>query len=239
MRRSPLLDLVRLTSSRRRGAGSPAVAMGLVSTKDDAAVLAGVLGDDSLSICPLCPVLPHVCADGGSTPGDLAALIDDLLDGPARVIAVGTTILDSAGERSLIETLDRAAERGVLVTAAAQATPTAVTRHPWVLPVFSCAASGRASWFVDIDDDPRGLLAPGENVPHPGGLASGNSVAAAVVAGTAALLLSLFPQATGHQVRSALSIGAIHPRRIGPPLLDAERAFEFLSRPMIGRTGQD
>lgn len=231
--RSPLLDLVRLPPVRRHGAGSPDVAIGLISGDDDITALAGVLSGDTLSISPLCPILPRTCADAGITPGELSIMLGDLLDGPANVITIGTGLLDPRGDRGLherrvlAETLDRAAERGVLIVAAG-GPHTDLTTHPWVLPVSSCSPSGRVSWFVDLEDDPRGLLAPGEDLPGPTGPASGNGVAAALVAGTAALLLSLHPLAGGHRVRSALSIGATNPRRSGPPLLDATRAHEHL-----------
>ncbi|WP_436498108.1 S8 family serine peptidase [Actinokineospora sp. HUAS TT18] len=225
VRRAPQLDLVRLTSVRRRGAGSADVAVGLVATEDDITALAGVLAADPLSLCPLCPVLPRTLGD------DLVAPLADLLDGPTRVIVVG-----SAGPEEevpgLDETLDRAAEAGVLVVAPGGPL-TALTCHPWVLPVVSCAPSGRVSWFVDLEEDPRGLLAPGEDLPGPTGPATGNGVAAALVAGAAALLWSLHPDATGHRIRAALSIGAVHARRSGPPLLDAERAHEFLARVVV------
>ncbi|MGQ0837291.1 hypothetical protein [Actinokineospora sp.] len=225
--RSPLLDLVRLTPVLRRGPGAGAVPMDLVATGPDAAVLASVLGPESLAICPLCPVR-------SVAPGELAATLGGLLDGSARVVIVGaSTVSGTVHEgRLLDQTLDRAAELGVPVVAAAGPHPTTLTRHAWVVPVSSCTASGRVSWFVDLDHEPRGLLAPGEEVPGPHGPASGNGVAATVVAGAAALLWSLFPAATGGQVRSALLIGATHPRRWGPPLLDAERAYEFLARGM-------
>ncbi|HVK23995.1 MAG TPA: hypothetical protein VM677_21795 [Actinokineospora sp.] len=220
--RSPLLDLVRLTPVQRRGAGSAGVALGLVSTDKDITALAGVLGADSLSICPLCPVLPRTAED------DPVDAIAELLDGPVRVIVLGTSGPEDEVP-GLTETLDRAAELGVLIVAPGGPL-TALTAHPWVLPVVSCTASGRVSWFVDLEEEPRGLLAPGEDVPSPTGQATGNGVAAAVVAGTAALLWSLHPDATGHRIRAALSIGAVHARRSGPPLLDAERAHEFLTR---------
>ncbi|CRK57112.1 hypothetical protein [Alloactinosynnema sp. L-07] len=229
--RSPLLDLVRLNSVQRRGAGSADIAVGLVATEADITALAGVLSADPLSICPLCPVLPRTVAD------DLVAPLTDLLDGPARVIVLGSSGPEERVPR-LDETVDRAAERGVLIIAPGGPL-TALTSHPWVLPVVSCAPSGRVSWFADLDEDPRGLLAPGENVPGPTGPANGNGVAAAVVAATAALLWSLHPDAPGHRIRAALSIGTVHPRRSGPPLLDAERAREFLARavnpPVIAR----
>ncbi|SDI15564.1 hypothetical protein SAMN05192558_101383 [Actinokineospora alba] len=227
--RSPLLDLVRLPPVRRHGAGSPDIAIGLVSGDNDITALACVLTGDALSVSPLCPILPRSCPDAGVTPGELSVILGELLDGPANVIAIGTGLLDGGvhERRVLAETLDRAAERGVLIFAAG-GPHTDLTTHSWVLPVSSCAPSGRVSWFVDLEDEPRGLLAPGEDLPGPTGPASGNGVAATLVAGTAALLLSLHPLAGGHRVRSALSIGATNPRRSGPPLLDVTRAHEHL-----------
>ncbi|MBM7774599.1 subtilisin family serine protease [Actinokineospora baliensis] len=127
--------------------------------------------------------------------------------------------------QSLGAALDDMAGRGVLVVAAGD---TRVADHPWSIPVLSCTPSGRPSWFVDADPEARGLFAPGEEVPGPQGATTGNGVAAAVVAATAALLWTMFPCATAAQLRSALLIGTTT-RRGGPPLLDAERAHEQLA----------
>ncbi|SDC08137.1 hypothetical protein [Actinokineospora iranica] len=229
--RSPLLDLVRLTPVMRRGAGAGPVSVEVVASAEDTPFLAAVTGFSALSICPLSPVVTRSVAQGCG-PAELAGVLD--VAGSARVLLVSVPLVDGTTRenRVLHEVLDEAAVRGVPVVAAAGAASSVLTRHPWVLPVLSCTASGRVSWFVDLDPDvePRGLLAPGEDVPGPHGAATGNGIAAAVVAGAAALLWSLFPKACGGQVRSALLIGATHPRRFGPPLLDAERAHEFLSR---------
>ncbi|GLZ37191.1 hypothetical protein [Actinokineospora sp. NBRC 105648] len=226
--RSPLLDLVRLTRVvRRPTTGTEPVEV--FATATDAPHLAAVGGSAALGICPDSPVRTRPLAPG-SPPEDLAAA---LRARTARITLVSLPLGPGTEHRTrlLHEELDRASEHGTLVIASG-ATPGPVAAHPWVLPVLSCAASGRASWFVDQEPgaEPRGVFAPGEDVPGPLGPATGNGVAAAVVACTAALLWSLFPTARAAQLRSALLIGATNPRRSGPPLLDAERAHEFLAR---------
>lgn len=232
-RRSPLLDLVRLTGPRRRGDGAPEVGVGLVAAPREAAVLTSVLADDPLAICPRSPVLLRPTGPTGCTPGSLAVALGGLLDvGQARVLLVGAPVSDGtdAERRVLADCLTRAADRGVPVIAPTGSGPSALVRHPWVVPVASCSLSGRLSWFVDFDEVHHGLVAPGQDVPGPRGPVSGNGLAAAVVAGTAALLWSLFPAAEGAQVRAALLIGAVNAHRSGPPLLDAQRGYEFLAR---------
>ncbi|WP_156892884.1 hypothetical protein [Actinokineospora enzanensis] len=219
--RSPLLDLVRLTPVLRHGVGTLAVEV--LATAADTPHLTGVIGFSGLSICPLSPVLTRPLGVG-CPPDELA---DVLRAVTARIALVSLTLGAGPADR-LRAALDDAAARDVLVIAAGG---NRALRHPWVVPVLSCTPAGRPSWFVDLDQaaESRGLLAPGEDVPGPSGTTSGNGVAAAVVAGTAALLWSLFPTARAADVRSALMIGATSTRRLCPPLLDAQRAHEHLA----------
>ena len=81
----------------------------------------------------------------------------------------------------------------------------------------------------------RGLAAPGEGVVSLAPDAtmqgfSGTSAAAPFVTGSIALLKSLFPAATGGQLRFAIT-GSDAPRRatVIPPLLDAFGAYQRMS----------
>ncbi|MCP2303251.1 hypothetical protein [Actinokineospora globicatena] len=216
--RSPLVDLVRLTRVVRWGSGAEAVEV--IATEADTPFLSGVGGRDGLAINPLSPVLTRAVGQS-RPPGELAGVLRAVT---ARIALVSLAV-GEGDEHPLHAALDDTATRDILVVTAGD---TAVADHPWSIPVLSCTPSGRPSWFVDPDPDARGLLAPGEEVPGPQGPTTGNGVAAAVVAATAALLWTMFPAATASQVRSALLIGASH-RPSGPPLLDAERAYEQLA----------
>ncbi|WP_146241228.1 hypothetical protein [Actinokineospora spheciospongiae] len=249
---SPLLDLVRLTRVLRLGEGSASVGVGVVAAAEEVPVLTGAVGRDGLAVGVRCPWRSRVVPARGCPPGELAVALREVLRGPSRVLVVASSA--RVGPRShrvaLTAALDAAAGRGVPVFAAAGTTRCAVTAHPWVVPVYSCSVTGRPSWFVEWAEDseepvegfeedpvggdpeaaPRGLLAPGQEVPGPHGRATGNGVAAAVVAATAALLWSLAPSVPGSVLRSALLVGATTPRRWAPPLLDAQRAWEFVTR---------
>ncbi|MGX7828260.1 hypothetical protein ACTG9Q_24525 [Actinokineospora sp. 24-640] len=194
--------------------------------------MAAVLSAEPLAVCPLSPVVVRPVGVAGATPGGLAVAVAGLVAEGVRIVLVGTPVTDGSERerRALVAAVDGAAAAGVPVVVPAAAGPVALTGHPWVIPVASCSLSGRLSWFVEFEDAQRGLLAPGQDVPGPWGPASGNGVAAALVAGAGALVWGMFPEAVGAQVRSALLIGSSHAHRSGPPLLDVQRAVEFLER---------
>ncbi|GAA4409794.1 hypothetical protein GCM10023148_00560 [Actinokineospora soli] len=178
------------------------------------------------------PVVVRPVGAARATSGGLVVAVEGLLAEGVRVVLVGTPISDGSERerRALVAALDAAASAGVPVVVPAGSGPAELVGHAWVLPVASCSSSGRLSWFVEFEDAQRGLLAPGQDVPGPLGSASGNGLAAAVVAGAGALVWGMFPGASGAQVRSALLIGSLHAHRSGPPLLDVARAVEFLER---------
>jgi subtilisin family serine protease len=218
--------------------------------------VAGLLGArpeaPTPSICPGCTLLIRpVFADRadagpdgtpGTTAGELAAAIRDCVRAGARCINLSLALVrpHAAAAPVLEQALDLALRRGVLVVAAAgnQATlgGTALSRHPWVIPVVGCDLRGRPTAESNLGHSigRRGLRAPG--IPLPGLGASGEpvtlggtSVAAPFVTGAAALLWSAFPDAAATEVRAALvGTGAPgRPRRAGvvPPLLDAWSAY--------------
>jgi subtilisin family serine protease len=147
----------------------------------------------------------------------------------------------SRGERELEEALDYAARLGVVVVVAAgnqgALGSSAMTRHPWVIPVAACNLRGRPVGQTNLGSSVgrRGLLAPGEGVTSLGAEGApltlgGTSVAAPFVTGTIALLWSMFPRASVAEVKYAVMRSA-HGRRttVVPPLLDAWASYQTMA----------
>jgi subtilisin family serine protease len=202
-------------------------------------------------ICPDCsfiakPIFSEMLADKqrmpSATPEALASAIADCVTNGARILNLSLAVTQASGkgERELGLVLDEAASRGVLVVAAAgnQGTvgSTAITRHPWVIPVVACDLQGRTLGMSNLSASigQRGLSAPGAGVTSidPSGAlvaSSGTSVAAPFVSGAAALLWSEFPRAEAAAVKHAVTHPR-GPRRRGlvPPLLDAWAGYQFM-----------
>src|SRR5262249_20259911 len=117
------------------------------------------------------------------------------------------------GERSALgDALDHAARRGVIVGAAAgnQGTmgSTAITRHPWVIPVVACDVKGRPTKESNLGRSigRGGLRAPGDGITSLGARGEpvtlgGTSVAAPFVTGAIAPVWSEFPDATAAEMK--------------------------------------
>jgi len=218
-----------------------------------AGILSGRRGSPAPAICPDCtllvrPIFPEDTLRGAhqpdATPHELAAAIIDCVGAGANVINLSLALSRPSvrKERVLEEAIDHAMARGVLVVAAAGNQGviggSAITRHPWVIPVAASNLHGRPIGGSNLGSaiGRRGLMAPGEEITGLGTageprISGGTSVAAPFVAGAIGLLWSEYPAATAATVKSAV-IQARGPRRttIVPALLDAWAAYQVLAK---------
>jgi subtilisin family serine protease len=214
-----------------------------------AGILSARRGSAAPAICPGCAVVVRPIfaepdpQDGelpSTTPEELARAILDCIDAGARIVNISATLsrVSARGERAVDEALDRAAQRGVLVIAAAgnqgMLGSTVITRHRWVVPVVGYDRQARPTNQSNLGNSigRRGLGAPGEGVtslsPDGGTLTlGGTSAAAPFVTGAMALLWSEFPAASALEVKSATG-GTRRPTVI-PPLLDAWKAYQSMT----------
>jgi len=203
------------------------------------------------AICPGCTLLvrPIFSASGSETSGvhnaepeALAGAISDCIGAGACVLNLSVSLGDASrsAAHTLSEALNHAARRGVLVVAAAGNDGTicssAITHHPWVIPVTACARSGPPLGTSNLSSSVgrRGLLAPGERITSlgPNGQAmsfSGTSFAVPFVTGSIALLWSAFPDASATEVRLAMVPQTSRRAAIVPPMLDATAAYQRLA----------
>jgi subtilisin family serine protease len=216
-----------------------------------AGILSATRNSGVPAICPGCTLLVRpIFAETtigreqmpGATPQELAAAIIDCIDAGALVINLSLALAQPSNkeEQSLEDALNRAARRSVIVVAAAgnqgALGSSAITRHPWVIPVVACDFQGRPTSDSNLGSSigRRGLTAPGDAITslsaagQPATL-GGTSVAAPFVTGTIALLWSEFAAATASQIK--LAICPVSGRRrtsVVPPLLDAAMAYQSL-----------
>jgi subtilisin family serine protease len=222
-----------------------------------AGILCGKRGSTAPAIAPNCTLLVRpIFAESevsnrqmlngempSATPEELSAAIVETIDSGARVLNLSAALEQPSakGERALEQALDHAARKGVLVAAAAgnQGTvgSSAITRHPWVLPVIACDQQGRPTPESNLGSSVgrRGLGAPGTNIRSLGTDGQprsfgGTSAATPFVTGTIALLWSEFFSATASEIKAAIA-RAYHgrPRTIVPPILNAWAAYGVLS----------
>ncbi len=147
-----------------------------------AGILCGKRNSAAPAICPNCtllvrPIFAETTLDRepmpSATPADLAAAIIESIDAGARILNMSIAIIaqpSSQGERELQEALDYALNRGVIAVAASgnQGTlgSSAITRHPWVIPVVACDLEGRPIRYSNLGSSigRRGLSAPGDQI---------------------------------------------------------------------------
>jgi subtilisin family serine protease len=217
-----------------------------------AGMLSAKRGSPAPAICPRCPLLVRPIFKEGATengvmpsasPEELAGAIVECIRAGAWVLNLSVAFAQpsSRDERELEEALDYAAQLGIIVVAAAgnqgALGSSAITRHPWVIPVAACDLRGRPVGQTNLGSSVgrRGLLAPGEGVVSLGAegeprTLGGTSVAAPFVTGTVALLWSVFPRASAAEVKRAVTVGAYGRRRttIVPPLVDAWASYQTM-----------
>jgi subtilisin family serine protease len=179
-----------------------------------------------------------------ATPSDLATAIIESIDAGARILNMSVAIAQpsSQGERELQEALDYAISRGVIAVVASgnQGTlgSSAITRHPWVIPVVACDLQGRPISYSNLGSSigRRGLSAPGDQITSLGTdektlTLGGTSVAVPFVTGAIALLWSEFPTATAAEIQLAVTQGnGARRTTVVPPLLDAWAAYQIMAK---------
>ncbi len=217
-----------------------------------AGILSAKRNSPAPAICPDCTLLIRPIfaekATGreqilSATPKELAAAIIECIDAGARVINLSLALAQPStkGEQALEEALSQAVRHGVIVVAAAgnQGTlgSSAITRHPWVIPVVACDLRGRPTNESNLGSSigRRGLSAPGDGITSLSAegqplTLGGTSVAVPFVTGAIALLWSKFRAATAAQIKLAVAQASSQRRAsVVPPLLDAAAADQILS----------
>jgi len=223
-----------------------------------AGILSARRGSVAPAICPGCtlllrPIYAETAKGNGqmpsATPEELAEAIIDSVDAGARVINLSSALVRPSpqGENKLVEALNHAAHRGVITVAAAgnqgSVGSSAITRHPWVIPVAACDLQGKPLSESNLGSSigRRGMSAPGVNVTSLGTngkpqTLGGTSAAAPFVTGAVALLWSEFPGASAIQVKLAVMQTGMPGRgTIAPPVLDAWAAYLIMASAYNGR----
>jgi|SRR5271166_869073 len=203
-------------------------------------------------ICPGCTLLVRpifsdaaavASSDGvpNATISELSGALHDVIEAGARIVNLSVGLAEPFGraEPAMDAALDLAIRRDVIIIAAAGNQGTvggsAITRHPWVVPVVACDRSGHVLSQSNLGASigRNGVMAPGHDIlslSASGGQStfSGTSAAVPFVTGAMALLWSAFPAASASQLRLAATGGWTRRRSVTPPLLDAWTAYQAL-----------
>jgi subtilisin family serine protease len=243
---------IREVNQKSAGACSKASSVACMHGTFVAGILSAKRGSSAPAICPNCtllvrPIFPESASRNGDMPSakpeELASAIIETVNAGARVINLSAALAQpsAAGERALEEALNYAARRNVMVVAAAgnQAVvgSSAITRHPWVIPVAGCDPQGglMAESNIGKSIGRNGLMAPATQITSLGTdgkpqTSAGTSAAAPFVTGAIALLWSEFLGASTARIRRALTLASGERRRsLGPPLLNAWATYQVLS----------
>jgi subtilisin family serine protease len=218
---------------------------GILHAKRSGSVLPGICPGCRLLVRLIFPETGAVSENDGmprATVEELAAALREVIDHGARVInlSIGMVEASSRAEPAIDRALEHAAQRGAIVVVAVGnqglMRTSAITRHPWVIPVVGCDRHGRilAQSNLSASIGRQGLAAPGQEITSlaaSGGKAkfSGSSAAVPFVSGTLALLWSVFPEMSAAQLRLAITGSPCRRRSVAPPLLDAWSAYEVLT----------
>jgi subtilisin family serine protease len=216
-----------------------------------AGILFGRRQSAAPAICPGCtlvvrPIFPESPREAQAmptaAPEELATAIGECIAAGTRVLnlSVGLARSGPGGERQLDGALNLAARLGVLVVAAAGNQgvigSSAITRHPWVVPVTACDQTGTPLPESNLGRSigRNGLRAPGKAITSlaAGGTSTasgGTSVAAPFVSGALALLWSEFPDAAAADLKEAVTPQrALRRVTVIPPLLNAWESYHNL-----------
>jgi subtilisin family serine protease len=249
---------IREVPGKLRGTCARSDSMACVHGTFVAGILSARRGSIAPAICPGCSLLLRPIfseTTGGdnvvpsASPQDLAEAIIDTVDAGARIINLSSALAQPSpkGLHQLEQALNYAGQHGALMVAAAgnQGTvgSSAITRHPWVIPVVSCDDKGMPTRESNLGGSigRRGLRAPGRNITSLGTnnqtlTFNGTSAAAPFVTGTIALIWSEFPAATASEMSLAITRCGRQPRRtLIPPLLDAQAAYQTVASTHRGR----
>ena len=146
-----------------------------------AGILAAKRGARAPAICPNCtllvyPIFADTAGSGvqmpSATPEELATAVVACVAAGARLLNLSLSVLrpSASGERALQDALDLAAQRGLIVVAAAgnhgSVGASAITGHPWVIAVAACNRQGRPLNFSNLGRSigRHGISAPGHEI---------------------------------------------------------------------------